>query len=566
MKKLFSLFAAAVMAVSMMAENATIFLDPSTQTAVSSQADINLTINGVTISYNGTLNMPTEYVANADFRVYAGNSLTLSASSSITKVRIIGLAKAGFSGSTNKGTITAGGSYAEETTKATWQDPLIVIEGINATSVTLDCGKQVRIYMIEVTLGEGGDTPTPPTPPTPSGDVTITGLNYADAIFYADETYGDYWAFDFYKELDEEGYILSPYVYFICEESTTSGTQIAGTWTAYEAGYFATDDEESGIYTDEEVPVGSLTVTCVSQGVYNFVGSFVGEDGKTYTWTLNNMDVYAYNGNSYEDITLTDGGTPVPPTPVGDEITIAQAEEIAGALKDNETTTKTYTIKGYVGTLYDSGDFFLVAEAGGRSNLEVYHPTVDKALAKGDYVQVVGKLQKYVSKAGKTILEVVSATVTHIGDTPVPPTPVGTEINVAKAEEIAAALGNNEQTAETYTVIGYAVKAYDPSSGTQDIWMSDTKGAKGNFMAKKTTSTDGTIFDDEYIAVTGKIEKNFYNDKTTLQIYKGTAKHLSETALLKIMQNVKVKKMLMDGQVIILKGNQIYDLSGRVIE
>lgn len=455
MKKLFSLFAAAVMAVSMMAEDATIFLDPSTQTAVSSQADINLTINGITISYNGTLNMPTEYVANADFRVFAGKSLTLSASSNITKVRIIGLAKAGFTGSTNKGTITAGGSYAEETTKATWQDPLIVIEGINATSVTLDCAKQIRIYMIEVTLGEGGDTPpTPPTPPTPSGDVTITGLNYADAIFYADETYGDYWAFDFYKELDEEGYILSPYVYFICEESTTSGTKIAGTWTAYDAGYFATDDEESGIYTDEEVPVGSLTVTCVSQGVYNFVGSFVGEDGKTYTWTLNNMEVYAYNGDTDEDITLTDGGTPTPPTPVGDEITVAEAEAIAGALKDNETTTTTYTIIGYVGTLYDGGDFYLVSEKGGRSDLQVYKPTVDKALTKDDYVKVVGKLQKYVSKKGNTILEVVSATVTHI----------------------------------------------------------------------------------------------------------------SETGLAEIMQNAKVKKMFMKGQMLILKNNQVYDLSGRLIK
>lgn len=570
MKKLFSLFAAAVMAVSMMAEDATIFLDPSTQAAVSSSADINLTINGVTISYNGTLNMPTEYVPNADFRVFAGKSLTLSASSNITKVRIIGLAKAGFTGSTNKGTITAGGSYAEETTKATWEDPLIVIEGINATSVTLDCGKQIRVYMIEVTLGEGGDTP--PTPPTPSGDVTITGLNYADAIFYADETYGDYWAFDFYKELDEEGYILSPYVYFVCEESTTSGTKIAGTWTAYDAGYFATDDEESGIYTDEEVPVGSLTVTCVSQGVYNFVGSFVGTDGKTYTWTLNNMEVYAYNGDTYEDITLTDGGTPTPPTPVGDEITPEQALEIGKALADNATTSETYRVVGIVSyansynTQYGSQTFSMSSDgADSKSNFKAYQCYVDApGVQVGNKVAVTGKILKYVDKNGTTI-EIKQGTV-EILDGPVPPTPVGTEINVAKAEEIAAALGNNEQTAETYTVIGYAVKAYDPSSGTQDIWMSDTKGAKGNFMAKKTTSTDGTIYDDEYIAVTGKIEKNFYNDKTTLQIYKGTAKHLSETALLKIMQNVKVKKMLMDGQVIILKGTQLFDLSGRLIE
>lgn len=182
-----------------------------------------------------------------------------------------------------------------------------ILKYVSGSSTTIEI-KQGTVEIL------GGDVP-----PTPSGDVTITGLNYADAIYYADETYGDYWAFDFYKELDEEGYILSPYVYFVCEESATSGTKIAGTWTAYDAGYFATDDEESGIYTDESNPVGSLTVTCVSQGVYNFVGSFVGEDGKTYTWTLNNMEVYAYNGDTYEDITLDEGDTPTPPTP-GDTI------------------------------------------------------------------------------------------------------------------------------------------------------------------------------------------------------------------------------------------------------
>lgn len=159
----------------------------------------------------------------------------------------------------------------------------------------------------------GGDVP-----PTPSGDVVIDGLVYVDAVFYEDDTYGDYWVFDFYHdilEINEEYYLGAPMVFFTCEESTTSGTKIAGTWTPFESVYFATDDEEDeGVYTDEEEPEGSLQVTCVEQGVYNFVGSFVGEDGKTYTWTLNNIEVEAYNGTTYEDITLTDGGTPTPPT------------------------------------------------------------------------------------------------------------------------------------------------------------------------------------------------------------------------------------------------------------
>lgn len=182
-------------------------------------------------------------------------------------------------------------------------------------------------------------------------------------------------------------------------------------------------------------------------------------DPKTDVWTGSATSVTFELGTKGQRI-LTKvvvygegGDTPTPPTPVGDEITVAEAEAIAGALKDNETTTTTYTIKGYVGTLFDP-DFYLVAEAGGRSDLQVYKPTVDRALTKGDYVQVVGKLKKYISKAGKTTLEVVSATVTHI-----------------------------------------------PGTG-----------------------------------------------------------------LAEIMQNAKVKKMFMKGQMLILKNNQVYDLSGRLIK
>lgn len=292
-------------------------------------SSVSTTKDGITISTDKgwghrAYNQDTQENDGApdQFRVYAGGKLTISATSTITKIE--------FQVSESKYDGGLSSSYTP-----------------NATSWTETMSKQARITAITVTLGEGGT----PTPPTPSGDVTITGLNYVDAIFYADETYGDYWAFDFYKELDEEGYILAPYVYFVCEESTTSGTKIAGTWTAYDAGYFATNDEESGIYTDEEVPVGSLTVTCVSQGVYNFVGSFVGTDGKTYTWTLNNMEVYAYNGDTYEDITLTDGGDG--PTPVGDTtaLTALDAFEFAYYASYSEEGAYNYSL-----VLYNSQD------------------------------------------------------------------------------------------------------------------------------------------------------------------------------------------------------------------
>ncbi len=339
-----------------------------------SDNDVNQTVSNVTLAIEkaGGQSDPAWNDNSKHLRVYANNTITISGSG-ITKIELTcgKTNKAYASLTANTGSLVSGGeSTAVGDFKTdTWTGTA------NEVVFTVGTGQRA-VEKIVVTVG--GEVP--PTPPTPSGDVTITGLNYADAVFYADETYGDYWVFDFYKELDEEGYILSPYVYFICEESTTSGTKIAGTWTAYESAYFATDDEESGIYTDEENPVGSLTVTCVSQGVYNFVGSFVGEDGKTYTWTLNNMEVYAYNGDTYEDITLTDGGEP---TPVGDTIPLTSLDGLDIAYYGSYSEEGAYN---YTLVLYNSQDESYVPQVG----FDIYTEVKDEFT--GDFTAEDGNL------------------------------------------------------------------------------------------------------------------------------------------------------------------------------
>ncbi|MCQ2340658.1 MAG: hypothetical protein MJZ79_07795 [Paludibacteraceae bacterium] len=149
----------------------------------------------------------------------------------------------------------------------------------------------------------GGDVP--PTPPTPTGDVEITGLKYAEAYYYS-----GYWDFDIYTSEDT----YYPDVYFSANEEATSKTSIVGTYTAYYAGYWTSANDS--VEADYENPVGTLTITNVEQGIYNFVGSFVGTDGKTYTWNAQNVEVYAYDvDNDYAEITLNEGDGPTPPTP-----------------------------------------------------------------------------------------------------------------------------------------------------------------------------------------------------------------------------------------------------------
>ena len=156
MRKFFSLIAAVLFAGSMMAS---VTLNPATQTNVdggSAGVPVELTIEGVTIAYTGGVNATN---SPADFRVFGGKTLTLSAAENISKVVIAGKAnKAGWAPTVSAGTITTGASYADIMTKATLEDPLFVVENINAQSITITCNKQLRAYLIQVTLGEGGES------------------------------------------------------------------------------------------------------------------------------------------------------------------------------------------------------------------------------------------------------------------------------------------------------------------------------------------------------------------------------------------------------------------------
>lgn len=271
-----------------------------------SDNDVNQTVSGVTLAIEkaGGQSDPAWNTTSKHLRVYASNTITISGSG-ITKIELTcGKTKASAayaSLTANTGSLVSGGeSTAVGDFKTdTWTGTA------NEVVFTLGASGQRAVEEIVVTVG--GEVP--PTPPTPTGDVEIQGLVYADAIYY-----DGYWDFDFYKDYDYDVYEYTyPEVYFMCNEEAPSETSIVGTYTAMYAGYWKSANDSVEI--DDAEPVGTVTVTCVEQGIYNFVGSFVGTDGKTYTWNVQNVEVWAYDGETYEDITLTDGGEPVPPTP-----------------------------------------------------------------------------------------------------------------------------------------------------------------------------------------------------------------------------------------------------------
>ena len=117
------------------------------------------------------------------------------------------------------------------------------------------------------------------------------------------------------------------------------------------------------------------------------------------------------------------GSTPDPepdpdptPDPTG-TITVAKALEIGNALKDNTSTTESYTVVGYVGKIakdYDTekGDqcWFMTDDKNFTDStyfeFEAYWCYINEPVAVGDYVAVTGPILKYVSNQGYTTIEI----------------------------------------------------------------------------------------------------------------------------------------------------------------
>ena len=198
-------------------------------------------------------------------------------------------------------------------------ETMIEVEENNATRDFTYTGTTLTINNVKGNLGiyiMPEVDPNAPEPPTT--ETTITGLKYADAVFVADEQLGDYWIFDLFADWNE---VEEDYVYpdlYIMTNEAYGKTKINGTYNLYYAEYLPNADE--AIYTDEnaEYFVGTVTIKNTdNEGNYSFKGSFVSEDGNTYTFDqVVNVIAYAYSYNedtgeeSYEDLTLSENDTP----------------------------------------------------------------------------------------------------------------------------------------------------------------------------------------------------------------------------------------------------------------
>lgn len=135
--------------------------------------------DGITLNFNGRIVDATyKGVTYRTLRVYAEQALTISCADKITKIEVIGIARNGANIIASAGTVV-GGDYSSQTSDTYkyengFDDPLFVVNDVNATSTVITSVKQLRVYGIRVTTEADDDV---------SGDITVTeALAMANAL------------------------------------------------------------------------------------------------------------------------------------------------------------------------------------------------------------------------------------------------------------------------------------------------------------------------------------------------------------------------------------------------
>lgn len=213
-------------------------------------------------------------------------------------------------------------------------------------------------------------------------------------------------------------------------------------------------------------------------------------------------------------------------------LTVAEALAMGNALADN-AETDTVVVEGFAVnvTPYDiafgNQQFYLADDAASTtSELMAFRakPTKNGAaypVLAGDKVQLKGTIKKYVKEGAAPIIEVMYPSVTFVtevaGDRTLATT---TEITVAKALEIGAALSEGATTDETYDIVGYVTQIDDNSFNTSYknmvFWIADENNgaatnAAGAFEVYRGKPTQELKVGDK-VSVKTKIQKYVSKD------------------------------------------------------
>lgn len=357
--------------------------------------------------------------------------------------------------------------------------------------------------------GEGGEEPVIVQP---TGDGTLENpFNVAAALEYTNSLAAD-------EESPKDIYIKGKVVTVTEEYSTSFGNgtyYISDDGTnknqfyVYRAMYLGNKSFKNG---DTQIQEGDEVIIC---------GRVINFKGTTPETQQKKAFLYSLNG-----VTAGGGGGGGDQTAI--EVTCAKAVELTNALGDNDTSSETYAVTGYitevVGSVSKNQQTFWMADTkdGGRV-FEAYWANLPEGVSEfkaGSKVKITGNLTKYVNN-GKVTAEIKNANVEILEQGGGGDTPSGTEINCAKAVELTNALDDNTTSTETYTVSGYITEVVgNVSKNQQTFWMADTKDGGRVFEAYWANLPEGV---SEFkvgtkVKITGKLQKYVNNGNVTPEI------------------------------------------------
>lgn len=271
-----------------------------------------------------------------------------------------------------------------------------------------------------------------------------------------------------------------------------------------------------------------------------------------------------------------------------DAISVADALDLGNALENNTSSDAEYTVEGYVvspgyfSLFYKNQTFTIADDKDGSTTLTGYQCAgTDNGdtvrILKDDKVQLVGKIKKYVDKNNNVTIEIerVAAPilVKAAGDHTVDFT-VQTGLELSEIAAIGGELADGAVTPLQYEVAGIVTEMINDKNntysdggyakyGNQTFWIAESEG-KDFEVYQCVGKLNGTKTE---IKVGDKVKL-----VCQLKNYKGTIENADTKLNVDIteqaqgIENVtlteKAKKVVVDGNVYIIRNNKMYDLTG----
>lgn len=254
-----------------------------------------------------------------------------------------------------------------------------------------------------------------------------------------------------------------------------------------------------------------------------------------------------------------------------DSITVTEAIELGMSLADGAYSDDIYVVKGFATKAYapdsckTSQNVYMADLPDAYGTFYAYNCSPDELVKDGDYIFVLGKIQKYVSAKGTTI-EIGGGSAVHAT------APKIDTINVSVSEAVVIAKELNPETGKSLNAEGlYAVTGYVVGmSRTGDTYYlsDDANAEESEFSAYKCDVVDSVeVQEGDLVVVIGAIQNyrgvdSDEQEYNRYQVSYGKLMVISGQGIENVVLTEKAQKVVVDGVLYIIRDEKMYNVQG----